>query len=142
MKISNSTLQYICKNVKNCNYETGGILGSRKNKVITEVFLDKNNEQTRRCSYTPNIVLFNNQIEIWQKQGINFQGLFHTHFANVETLSSSDEVYIKMIMTSMPEMINTLYFPLFVLPEQLLIPYNAIRKNGEVNIIREALEII
>ena len=123
--------------------ETGGILGSSDDNVITHVVLDKQNAlSVRCCSYSPNVDYLNGCIINWMRKGIKFMGVFHTHFAGVATLSEADKIYINSIMTAMPREITFLMFPVFVLPERKLICYRAEREKNLVNIIKENLEII
>lgn len=55
--------------------------------------------------------------------GIEFYGLFHTHFYGVSSLSKGDEVYIKKILEAMPQSKKELFFPIVVLPDKKIISY-------------------
>ena len=143
MKIAFSALNHIEKNVSKYHHETGGILGAKNSRqIITEVFLDINEVSTHPCSYVPSVDLLNNQIAKWDSENIKFKGLFHTHFAGVKTLSEGDKSYIKKIMKAMPEDIRYLYFPIFVIPENVMVPYYAYIKDNKVIIQKNRLEII
>ena len=55
--------------------------------------------------------------------GIEFLGIFHTHYYGVKTLSDADKDYMRRIMNSMPESIKILYFPVFVFPNNEMVLY-------------------
>lgn len=59
----------------------------------------------------------------WSKSGIEFYGLFHTHFYGVSSLSKGDEIYIKKILEAMPKSKKELFFPIIVLPDKKIISY-------------------
>lgn len=113
--------------------EIGGILGSHNNELIDEVILDAQDPNAlKRCSYTPNVAFLNQQIKHWQDCKIHFKGMFHTHHFGIKTLSCGDQKYITEIMTRMPDCIQYLYFPIFVLPDRQWIGYKAVRTNEEI----------
>lgn len=138
VRISKVVLQSINQVISDTPPETGGILGSRIRNVVDNVVFDLPSvENVRPCVYFPNVDFLNHIIRLWQKNGIRFVGIFHTHFAGVKTLSSGDIKYIHEIMQSMPSSIEYLYFPVFVLPDRELVCYKAIRTKGTVDIARE-----
>lgn len=138
MRILRSVTDKINDSISGLPPETGGILGSSDNKIIDTVVFDlPAPENTRPCSYFPNVEFLNQNIDQWQNNGISFMGIFHTHFGGVKTLSSGDKKYINAIMCAMPKGINTLYFPLYVLPERELVCYKAERLNGSVEILQD-----
>ena len=109
--------------------ETGGVLGSDSDNVVTHYVHDVGvNDLSKCCSYTPNVGLLNKCISEWCGRGIRLMGVFHTHFAGVETLSQADIVYIESIMRAMPQEINQLFFPIYVLPDRNIIVYKYIQK--------------
>lgn len=133
MKISDTVVEIVNNSISGTPPETGGILGSRNQDAIDEVVMDLPNKRSEsRCTYSPNVDYLNRQIGLWQEQGITFRGMFHTHFAGVRTLSDSDKEYIGRIMMAMPLQINTLYFPVFVLPDREFVCYTAERLNGKI----------
>lgn len=133
MKISSEVVEIVNNSISGFSSETGGILGSRNQDVIDEVVMDLQNERSEsRCTYSPNVDYLNRQIVSWQERGIDFKGMFHTHFAGVRTLSDSDKDYIERIMMAMPLQITTLYFPVFVLPDREFVCYKAERLNGKI----------
>lgn len=142
MRISKSVTDIINNSISNQPYETGGILGSHDKSLINEVILDLPNFTNKRpCSYFPNVDFLNQSIESWQNKKIHFVGIFHTHFGGAKNLSCGDKKYIFAIMDAMPEQIDCLYFPVFVLPNRELVCYKAIRLNGIVDIQAEDLVI-
>lgn len=142
MRILKSVIDTINDSISGLPPETGGILGSHDNELIDEVVMDSPvPTNTRPCSYFPNVDFLNQNIKLWQDNGISFAGIFHTHFAGVKTLSCGDRKYINAIMCAMPQQINGLYFPVFVLPDRELVCYKAIRTNGIIDIQAEELVI-
>lgn len=142
MRISKSVIDTINNSISDLPPETGGILGSYDKELIDEVVIDSPSPtNTRPCSYFPNVDFLNQNIKLWQDNGISFAGIFHTHFAGVKTLSSGDKKYIDAIMKSMPSYIEYLYFPIFVLPDRELVCYKAIRSNKIIDIQTENLVI-
>ena len=142
MRILKSVIDTINDSILDMPPETGGILGSHDNELIDEVIMDSPGPtNTRPCSYFPNVDFLNQNIKLWQDNGISFAGIFHTHFAGVKTLSWGDKKYIDAIMKSMPSYIEYLYFPIFVLPDRELVCYKAIRTNGIIDIQAEELVI-
>ncbi|MBO5382706.1 MAG: hypothetical protein J6A30_00215 [Ruminococcus sp.] len=142
MKITHSVLAEINTAVQDYPYETGGILGSSNGKVIDKLIMDHpSGTPERLCSYSPNTGFLNHCINKWQESNVSFMGIFHTHFVGVKTLSHGDKKYINTIMATMPDTIEYLYFPVFVLPERILVCYKAQRVCDEVEISSEELEI-
>lgn len=143
MKIKEYVIKIINSSIDGEPPETGGILGSSDGKIVTEVIMDKKSKDIKHaCSYSPNVDFLNLCIDSWLSAGKLFMGIFHTHFAGVKTLSCADKKYIADIMNAMPQEINTLYFPIFVLPDRELVCYKATKKNKSINIELDALEII
>lgn len=142
MKISKSIMDTIKHSIRDIPVETGGILGSSNNELIDAVVLDMQEPSAdRRCSYSPNVAFLNRNIDMWQRNGIVFKGIFHTHYFGVETLSFGDQIYINEIMLAMPERIASLCFPVLVLPESKMICYRAIRTGKTVCIKAEELVV-
>ena len=143
MIIKNDTLDVINDSISGYPPETGGIIGSDLNGVINKVIMDiPLSPAERLCSYSPNIDFLNGSIELWRQEGIEFKGVFHTHFMNVETLSRADERYICSIMDAMPDEINYLFFPVFVLPDRKLVCYKATQEGGNTKILQEKVKIL
>lgn len=140
MKITQTALNKIVFLSPKKPPETGGILGSKNDDVITDVIFDKRNlsNSNKMCCYAPDVVFFNKQIERWLSSDINFKGVFHTHFAGVKTLSKADVKYVFSIMNNMPDEIVELHFPIFVVPNCELICYTASRTE----IFEEKITII
>ena len=122
--------------------ETGGILGSNDGNIITNVIVDRNMEASiKRCIYSPNVDFLNECIATWAEENIVFMGIFHTHFMGVETLSDADKKYIHEIMEAMPKEIESLFFPVFVLPNRILACYK-VERRCIMEIKRDNLKII
>lgn len=143
MKIDENALNIINASIDGKPPETGGILGSLDGQIITDVIMDQKEESIgHACSYSPNVHYLNACLEDWLSAGKFFMGIFHTHFVGVKTLSGADKKYIVDIMNAMPQEINTLYFPIFVLPDRELVCYKAMRKNKRVYMEKDILQII
>ena len=125
-----------------CPPECGGILGMHDDIIMYVEFDIKQTNSTHMCSYYPDVNFFNNIIRKWASEGIAFKGMFHTHFANVKTLSDGDIEYIEKIMNAVKESADHLYFPVYILPDRDLIVYLASLKNGRVNICVDDLIIV
>lgn len=128
--------------LSSCPYappEIGGILGG-KNGVVTDIVIDNRNAVLNKAIYIPDIDFLNFKIEEWEKQNIEFYGIFHTHFSD-NTLSNDDRINIEKVMYSMPKSIIKLYFPI-VIPQKEMVVYLAERKNNKINIYLEDIDII
>ena len=143
MKITEETHQFLAVNISGIPPETGGILGSSSGDIIDRIIIDVPfNKPTCTCSYSPNTNYLNGCINSWLSIGIQFMGIFHTHFAGIKTLSDSDKEYITQIMKAMPDEIVYLFFPVYVLPNKELVCYRAEKRGDLVLIEIEALEIL
>lgn len=121
--------------------EIGGILGGSPS-VICEYKIDTGTGKGCGCSYAPDVEMLNAEIKEWQKRGIAFQGMFHTHFFGVRTLSDGDIAYITAIMQTMPQSLSELHFPVVVLPDREMTSYLAVRSGNEVTIREETVTIL
>ena len=119
--------------------EVGGIIFV-KYYIIICYFADEGSKENCYDSYYPSTDLLNKQIEKWQDEKIDFYGIYHTHFAGDDGLSSSDRRYIVNIMQAMPSQIRYLYFPI-VFKNNMLI-YKAVHENNKVKIVKEDIEIV
>lgn len=118
--------------------EIGGIL-FQKNNIISHCIIDIGLKEYGK--YTPNVNFLNHQIDLMFEKGYEFCGIFHTHFPFGEKLSNDDEAYIRKIALSSENEIDTLYFPI-VLPEDKMIVYRSSVCNGKVVISDDNLFII
>ena len=142
MIITKSAMDIIHGSVTDLPPETGGLLGSSDGMCVDTIVMDRYGTQNvKLCSYCPNVTFFNQCIRQWQDQNIIFMGIFHTHFVGVRTLSSGDREYINAIMSAMPEQIDVLYFPLYVLPDRQLVCYKAKRTDKGICIEQEDVMI-
>lgn len=141
MKIIKSVYKHILNSMPVSPPEIGGILGSIAD-VVCKYQIDTGLPKGCGCFYSPNVCFLNNTINDWQQEEIIFQGIFHTHFFGVQTLSDGDVAYITSIMQAMPECISKLYFPIVVLPEKEMISYLAIRSGNAVEIKKDELIIV
>lgn len=80
MKMVKSVYKKILENVPTHMPETGGMLGGQDGTVTKVVFDGGKDDDFRRCHYTPNVTMLNSCLVEWSESGIEFYGLFHTHF--------------------------------------------------------------
>lgn len=143
MKIKEEILEKISAVANRKNLEIGGILGSSKDGIVTDIVADlPSNTVGCRFEYYPNIKFLNAQIEEWAENGKDFLGLFHTHFSGSDNLSDADKEYIRVIMISAKDIIQYLYFPVFTLPDNELNVYKAHFEGEKIIINKDKLEIV
>lgn len=143
MKVAKNLIEKINSMISDNPPESGGIIGSENFGIIDNVVFDEpNSEEVHYCYYSPNVDFFNKQILTWQDKKVEFMGIFHTHFAGVQSLSDSDKEYITRIMNDMPEDIAFLYFPVFVLPTRVFVAYKAERTKSGIVIRFDDLTIV
>lgn len=121
--------------------EIGGIIGG-ENNVVKAHYMDMGISSAKACSYTPNVSLLNGIISEWSTDGIQFMGIYHTHFFEARTLSEGDIRYIRNILLGMPDEIDSLYFPLVVFPSRTMVSFKAIKKLGSIEIYNDNLVLI
>lgn len=121
--------------------EIGGIIGGDNNVVKTH-YMDMGVSSLKACSYTPNVSLLNGIISEWSVEGIQFMGIYHTHFFEVRTLSEGDVRYIRNILLGMPDEIDSLYFPLVVFPSRTMVCFKAIKKLDSIEICNDNLVLV
>lgn len=139
MVITQEAMQAIRDGFLNASTELGGIMGSEDGITVSQIQFDRlDHPPAHPCSYTPNVDFLNICIDAWQKRGIQFMGIFHSHYGNSVSLSSADKRYICTIMQAMPEHIQRLYFPVYGLPDGALTVFFADRQG---NIFREKLDL-
>ncbi len=140
MKIHSQVYDEIMTVLREEPPEMGGILG-KKDELICSYEIDYGKTGNHKCNYYPMVHKLNSIIARWEREGIEFAGMFHTHFYGVETLSPGDEDYIIKIMRSMPSHIKELSFPIIVLPEKRMVSYKAIFVESHLEIAEEDVKI-
>lgn len=120
--------------------ESGGILGG-KFEIIDTVVFDSGEKVLESAVYIPDVNKLNSILVHWQKEGISFYGLFHSHPNGQEELSQDDIEYINTIMLSLPQAVSSLYFPV-VFPKSHIIFYKAINQNHNISIFRDNINIV
>lgn len=117
--------------------ESGGIIGG-KNNIISLFYADlgvKSNEN----EYCPDISKLNSIISQWSNQGIEFYGIYHSHYSSGTVLSINDKKYISKILINNP--CNYLHFPI-VFPKDKIISYKAEFKGKEIVFSRKKIVFI
>ncbi len=112
-----------------------------KENVICEIWIDKSPQVTCALVYKPDIERINRQIHQWQKSGIRFCGLFHSHIAEEEALSSDDIAYIHRIVQTIPQDYGQLLFPV-VVPGKKVTMFYAAEQDNALFIGTEEIEIV
>ena len=103
--------------------ESGGIIGG-KNGIVECYQFDLHNKIQDKAVYLPDIDFLNSIIEKWNKENIDFLGIFHSHPDNNYTLSEFDKTQITKIMESLSDCVKMLYFPI-IIPEKSMNCYCA-----------------
>lgn len=135
MIIQQNTLDELLKEVPGAPPEIGGILGG-VNGVISTYQVDRGAVPDRKFDhYYPDVIFLNHTIQEWSDKGIEFYGLFHSHFPGGIELSVQDKRYITQIMLAMPKRIVRLFFPIILRDD--MIGYRAIRCGKNVCIERD-----
>lgn len=143
MIIKENILDKISKISNSNDSEIGGILGSSKNEIITDMIEDIPVEtESFRFEYHPNISLLNKKIEEWAENNIVFSGIFHTHFSGAHMLSDVDTEYIKALMNNVRGVIDYLYFPVFTMPDNKLNVYKAYFLSDKIIIDKDELSVV
>lgn len=112
-----------------------------KDNAICEIWIDKTPQVTNALVYEPDIEGINHQIHQWQKNGVRFCGLFHSHIAEEETLSGDDIAYIRRIVQAIPQDYGHLLFPV-VIPNKKVLMYYAIEQDTALFTGAEEIEIV
>lgn len=120
--------------------EVGGIIGASRD-IIDSVAFDPGTQLNEAAVYSPNVKRLNEYIAQWQKNGIEFKGMFHSHPEGQESLSTDDIKYIKSIMLSMPKHVKELFFPI-IIPNSHIISYKVINQNHSFNILHDRIDLV
>lgn len=121
--------------------EIGGVLGSTDNQIIDVIQFDETSVHNA-YSYSPNTKYLNAILLEWNRRGIAFMGMFHSHLFGIKQLSEKDKCYIKKILSSIHAENTTLYFPILVLPSQEIITYAGKKSSDGITIFKEDVKII
>ena len=124
--------------IENCPYvppECGGIIGGNNNLISIYCF-DKMKIIFDKAEYIPNTDFLSKVIDDWNKSGIRFYGIFHSHCTGCEELSDADILYIQQIMSELTDTYNYLFFPI-VLPKEKIVFFKASMSNNSLTIMKE-----
>ena len=100
LHITKKCYEAIVKTIASTIPECGGILGMKKDAVVSEYIFDKGIENSTEY-YIPNINTLNKVLIEWSNKNIQFCGMIHSHLFGRNKLSSSDIEYGRQILTSM-----------------------------------------
>lgn len=100
LHITEKCYEAIVKTIASTIPECGGILGIKKDAVISECVFDRGIENSTEY-YIPDISTLNKALIEWSNKYIRFCGIIHSHLLGRNKLSFSDIDYGKQILTSM-----------------------------------------
>ena len=124
--------------------ESGGILGTSNGVIIDFLTEDMSGQdatgETLCNAYVPDTMFLNGEIERWHVKGTEFCGIYHTHSLGCQKLSHEDIAYAGRILCNMPQEKQTLLLPL-VFPGEKIKWYRAFKRNGEIVISEETIQI-
>ena len=115
---STAVIESIKNTIGATNIETGGILGQLGKQVDQFVF--DPGLVSLRDEYIPNVEILNQTLVDWQRQGILFAGLIHSHQCRSK-LSYADLEYAKAILQTTH--IMSVYMHLFILGDNSIDSY-------------------
>lgn len=115
---STAVIESIKNTIGATNIETGGILGQLGKQVDQFVF--DPGLVSLRDEYIPNVEILNQTLVEWQRQGILFAGLIHSHQCRSK-LSYADLEYAKAILQTTH--IMSVYMHLFILGDSSIVSY-------------------
>ncbi len=121
------------------DYETGGFIGIRDNKVCVWSF-DKGSKGDQEGIYCPNRDNFYSAIKMWERETITDLGIFHTHLNGNPQLSKGDIQYINAIFES-NKILMGMFFPI-IIPGKSFHVYYAYRADENILIYKIPLKII
>lgn len=120
--------------------ENGGILGM-KDDIVCEYLHDYSKQTNEAAKFVPDVQWMNQIIYDWNKKGVLFGGIVHSHPIGQESLSFDDIRYITSIMDAMPSSVSKLYFPV-VIPGHAVFIYLASKSGISLRICQENVELI
>lgn len=139
MKILKNVYHKIVFSVQSVPPETGGILGGH-NGIITIFYMDRGLPASID-QYIPDISCLNSVLSDWQDGGIEFYGMFHSHYPGIDELTVGDIVYINQIFQMMPLKVKSLYFPL-IFPSDCMLSFKATREKSGIHIQKDSIQKI
>ena len=137
MRILESTLHALVNGSPAAPPEVGGLLGGHDGVVDTLVF-DPSADPGPGNRYSPHTDRLNRVLIDWHGAGVDFIGIFHTHFPFGYGLSPEDEGYIARILTAMPPSVVELHFPV-VIPGHGAACFRAMRVLDAFHIEEDAI---
>lgn len=118
-------------------FEVGGLLG--KKQIICECELDINTIR-KIGEYYPDQHFYEQTIANWNKKGVEFCGIAHTHINNQGSMSKKDVSYIKAIMNLNRNVYTQLYFPIIISQEVII--FYAFWEKEQIKIKKIDIEIL
>lgn len=134
--IKKDTFIQICSSIKKNHHETGGIVGTDSNGMITAFQFDKINNP-ELFEYYPNTSFLNNVINnIWSNVNVSFIGFVHSHLHN-DCISQQDIDYGREILKENKFLSNILIGIIDLSKKTHCIKWYKIDENSifEVNVI-------
>lgn len=111
VRITKDVYQEIMDTIGKYAPETGGVLGVKEGTVC-QYFFDKKSIGKGE-TYSPDLDNINMKISEWQKDGIEYVGIIHSHPSNLKILSYADIYYAHKMMDY--NGMSNILFPLVVM---------------------------
>ena len=131
MKVTQDVISLIGSTLGATKRESGGIIGSRGGVVCAF-------EQDRECEndeYIPDIELLNKVIRSWHDDGIEFEGIIHSHMSN-NKLSFADIAYARRIICHNES--DQIFMLLYVQSEERVYAFGV----NERDVFQERVDVI
>ena len=139
LEIEKRLYDQVVHSASGLDYETGGFIGIRDNKVCMWSF-DKGIKSEQGGIYCPNKDHFHTIIRRWEKEKITNLGIVHTHLNGNPKLSKEDIRYINSIFEN-NETLMEMVFPV-IIPDKSFHIYYAYRSDETILINKIPLKII
>ena len=114
MKILKRTLEVMLDAIGSSPIESGGIIGFKNDSICA---FEKDGSYHSRYEYRPDAELLNSIIGEWNREGISFCGIVHSHLYGFNSPSLSDKVYASNLVR-FGENISEMFFPIVTVNEE------------------------
>ena len=111
MRVDLIKLEKVLKQMDQCQYETGAIIGCDSSGIITSFIFDHGRNHKDNV-YTPNTVRLNRILVDLNSKGIKFCGIMHSHKSKND-LSYADIEYAELFLKS--NQLKEVFMPVYVL---------------------------
>lgn len=138
IRITKCVYQKIMDTIGKYPHETGGVLGI-KDGTVCKYFFDKKSIG-KDDTYSPDVDSINNIISEWEREGIEYAGMIHSHPDDMKKLSYADVYYANKLMDC--NNMSDILFPLVVMDAEVqLYMYKIDRVDGVKECIVTILDV-